>query len=126
MNSPEIKQKKAKSREIFKKSFEQQYENYKELSDLWELDTTSSFGIKKKITSCIRRIIGMGVSTGGVWTGNVRALRHVLAMRCSEHAEEEICHVFTRICEYLVEKEPLLFGDFEKVDGFFQPKYKKV
>ena len=74
----------------------------------------------------MRRIIGMGVSTGGVWTGNLRALRHIFTMRCSESAEEEILLVANLMLEKMIEEEPSFFSDFEKVNGFYKPKYNKV
>jgi thymidylate synthase (FAD) len=107
-------------------AFSSQLASYKRLLDLWKIDA-ENFNTKKKLTSCFRRIIGMGVATGGVWTGNIRALRHVLAMRCSEAAEEEICHVFTRIADMMIRDLPSLFGDFKPDPrGFFKPKYPKV
>lgn len=114
------------SRELLRNAFDHQLKVYKKLLDLWKIDE-GNFASKKALTSCFRRIIGMGVATGGIWTGNVRALRHVLAMRCSEHAEEEIQHVFTRIAEMMVKDLPSLFGDFEKDKrGYFKPTYPKV
>jgi thymidylate synthase (FAD) len=71
-----------------------------------------NFDYKKRVTSCLRRIVPLGVATGGVWTGNIRALRHVIALRTTPAAEEEIAHVFTRIAEDIVKREPMLFGDF--------------
>lgn len=48
-------------------------------------------------------------------------------MRCSAAAEEEICHVFTRIADDLVTHNPLLFGDFTRGEGgHYAPKYPKV
>jgi len=115
------------SRIIFKEVFTQIEYRYSQLLAAWEMDESSkSFHYKKTVTSALRRIVPLGVATGGVWTGNVRALRHVLAMRCSPAAEEEICHVFARIASEIVEREPLLFGDFSKDSGFWAPKYPKV
>jgi thymidylate synthase (FAD) len=69
----------------------------------------------------------MGVATGGVWTGNLRALRHVIAMRTDPAAEEEIFEVFRRIGKHMIENEPMLFHDFEEHDtGFLQPRNWKV
>lgn len=97
------------------------------VNDVWNMDNIKSFDTKKKITSCLRRIIPMGVATGGVWTGNLRALRHILALRCSEHAEEEIAYVFSLIGKEMVISEPKLFGDFvQNNDGYWIPKYDKV
>jgi thymidylate synthase (FAD) len=121
--------KKQLSREVFMVAFAEMESNYSILQTIWadELKPDSKFKDKKQVTSMMRRIIGMGVATGGVWTGNIRALRHVITMRASEAAEEEILHVFTRVAKLLVEKEPSLFGDFEETpEGFWVPKYSKV
>ena len=98
---------------------------------IWEMDESDkNFSYKKKMTSCLRRIIPMGIATGGVWTGNLRALRHVIALRTEPAAEEEIFYVFSRIAGIMIEKENFVFKDFEKRDaghsGGFVPKYPKV
>ncbi len=89
----DIRDKKTVTRMIFKRAFNEMEDNYTQLVELWDMDNLPSFKTKKQLTSCFRRIIGMGVSTGGVWTGNLRGLRHVLTMRCHESAEEEIAIV---------------------------------
>jgi thymidylate synthase (FAD) len=124
----ELADRKRKSRELFHQMFSYQSETYAHLVDIWDMDAgDKNFHYKKTVTSCLRRIIGMGCATGGVWTGNVRALRHVLAMRASSVAEEEICHVFSRVAELVVDSEPMIFGDFKQDDrGFWKPKYAKV
>jgi thymidylate synthase (FAD) len=116
------------SRRVFMEAFRAQERAYEELLNMWNLDEGSkNFAYKKKVTSCLRRIVGMGVATGGVWTGNIRALRHVLAMRSSEAAEEEIFHVFSRVGEMMVRDEPMLFGDFSRTHaGGWAPTYPKV
>lgn len=124
-----LARKKKNSQKVFERAFTQDEENYKELQEIWkeELAEGSKFASKKHITSMMRRIIPMGVATGGVWTMNIRAVRHIIAMRASEQAEEEILHVFSRIAQIMVEKEPMLCGDFQKdSNGFWSPKYKKV
>jgi len=123
----DLKERKQRSREIFDKAFKHQEECYGELLKVWDMESTDkNFSYKKKVTSCLRRIVGMGVATGGVWTGNIRALRHVMTMRAAEAAEEEICHVFSRIAKKMRDTEPLLFGDFIEENGFWRPKYVKV
>jgi len=119
---------KAASRQVFDLAFRAQENFYKQLLSTWDMEEGNhNFDYKKKVTSCLRRIIGMGVATGGVWTGNVRALRHVMTMRSSPAAEEEILHVFSRICKLMHDAEPLLFGDFYQDDqGFWRPTYVKV
>lgn len=113
---------------VFHQHFAQTSAAYAELLKIWDMDSTShNFSYRKKVTSCLRRIIGMGVATGGVWSGNVRALRHVLTMRCDEAAEEEIQYVFNNIALLMMQSEPMLFGDFKpNAKGFIRPGYVKV
>jgi thymidylate synthase (FAD) len=123
-----LREKKVRTKEIFGKVFSMVEQYYADLVKVWEMDKgTIPFHVKKKITSCLRRIIPMGVATGGVWTMNLRAVRHIVALRASEAAEEEICKVFTEIGRYMCSKEPRIFGDFtQDADGFWIPVYKKV
>lgn len=127
-DNEELKAKKVASQEIFHRAFKNQEQEYAELLALWDMDSADkNFHYKKTVTSCLRRIVGMGVATGGVWSGNVRALRHVMTMRASAAAEEEILHVFSRVAKMMRDAEPLLFGDFiEDENGFWRPKYVKV
>jgi thymidylate synthase (FAD) len=123
----QIREAKTRTREVFERAFRQMEENYKELEDIWNLDALKAFKEKKKITSMMRRIIGMGVATGGVWTGNLRALRHVLAVRIDAAAEEEIAYVFSLVLKRMIEEEPTIFADFKQTeDGFWKPVYWKV
>ena len=39
------------------------------------------FEVKKEVTSALRRLAPMGLSTDIVWTANARTLRHVIEMR---------------------------------------------
>jgi thymidylate synthase (FAD) len=116
------------SRAVFKIAFSEMEAQYGVLLKIWDMEEGHhDFGYKKKVTSMMRRIIGMGVATGGVWTGNIRSLRHIITMRCSPAAEEEILLVFSMIAKRMVEMEPLLFGDFEETEeGFWAPKFIKV
>lgn len=117
------------SREIFDRAFSNTEMLYRELLDVWTMEESShNFHYKKKVTSCLRRIVGMGVATGGVWSGNMRAMRHVIALRGNEPAaEEEIFYVFSKIAQHMIESEPMLFGDFtQDAKGSWIPKYPKV
>jgi len=121
--------KKWHSQRIFEYAYHNTENNYKELMDIWkdELAPQSSFKGKKHVTSMMRRIVPMGVATGGVWTLNIRALRHIMALRASEAAEEEILHVWSRAGKEMVEAEPMLLGDFSQTrEGYWVPKYDKV
>jgi thymidylate synthase (FAD) len=124
----DLANRKLRSREVFFEAFDHQEVMYGDLVNIWDMDASHhNFAYKKKITSALRRIVGMGVCTGGVWSGNMRALRHVLTMRCSEHAEEEICHVFSRIASHIAIEQPHIFGDFQiDENGFWRPRYVKV
>lgn len=117
------------SRLIFERAFAHQEQMYRLLCAIWaqKLDPKSAFAGKKAITSMMRRIVGLGCATGEVWTGNIRAIRHVLTMRAVPEAEEEIAWVFTRVAKLMLSENPMLFGDFEEDEnGFFRPKYRKV
>ncbi len=113
---------------LFNNAFEQDERNYRMFETIWEdeLAATSSFTQKKTLTSLGRRIIGMGVATGGVWSGNLRALRHIFTMRCDAAAEEEILEIASLMLLAMQKAEPLIFGDFEMVNGYWQPRYRKV
>lgn len=126
-DTPEVKEAKAQTRQVFERAFRQMEENYRELEEIWSLDSLKSFKKKKKITSMMRRIIGMGVATGGIWSGNLRALRHVISVRVDAAAEEEIAYVFSLALKRMMEEEPTIFADFEQTeDGFWKPEYWKV
>jgi len=123
-----LEEKKDRSREIFEEVFSFCELKYGELVKIWDMDKPEvKFSQKKQITSCIRRIIPIGVATGGIWTFNLRALRHILAIRSTAHAEEEIAHVMSLIGADIGKKEPKIFGDFKQdEDGFWKPEYQKV
>lgn len=121
-----LAQKKAMTRELFRDAFDRSGRIQTTLAEIWEIDSLP-FHEKKRLTSAFRRVVPMGIATGGVWTGNVRALRHVIATRSAPEAEEEIAHVFSRIGKIMVEEEPMLFSDFtQDAGGFWTPAYRKV
>jgi thymidylate synthase (FAD) len=85
------------------------------------------FDVKKEVTSALRRLAPIGLSTDIIWTANVRTLRHVIEMRTAPGAEEELRLVFNRIAEIMREQAPWLFQDFERLDdGSWVPEYRKV
>lgn len=127
-DTPELARKKELSRKIMQNVFSMVEANYKELVEIWkdELSDGSKFKYKKQITSMMRRIIPMGIATGGVWSGNLRALRHIFNLRCSAAAEEEILLVATSMLTIMKDQEPTIFGDFKMIDGYWTAKYPKV
>jgi thymidylate synthase (FAD) len=85
------------------------------------------FHVKKEVTSALRRLAPIGLSTDIVWTANVRTLRHVIEMRTAEGAEEELRLVFDQIARVMQDEAPGLFQDFSRHDdGSWVPAYSKV
>ncbi len=85
------------------------------------------FHVKKEVTSALRRVAPIGLSTDIVWTANVRTLRHVIEMRTAEGAEEELRLVFDRVAEIVRAEAPGLFQDFERHEnGSWVPQFRKV
>jgi thymidylate synthase (FAD) len=85
------------------------------------------FHVKKEVTSALRRLAPMGVSTDLIMTMNLRTLRHVVEMRTEPGAEEELRLIFGRIGEIMVQESSGAFQDFLRAeDGSWKPKYRKV
>ncbi|EQD69926.1 thymidylate synthase, flavin-dependent, partial [mine drainage metagenome] len=60
------------------------------------------FHVKKEVTSALRRLAPIGLSTDLILTMNLRTLRHVVEMRTAPGAEEELRLIFGRIAEIMV------------------------
>jgi len=85
------------------------------------------FHVKKEVTSALRRLAPIGLSTDIVWSANLRTLRHVIEMRTAEGAEEELRSVFDEVAQVMTVEAPLIFQDFERsADGSWEPRYRKV
>src|SRR5215472_8314182 len=85
------------------------------------------FHVKKEVTSALRRLAPIGLSTDIVWTANVRTLRHVIEMRTAPGAEEELRLVFDKIARIVLVEAPLLFQDFARDEtGAWVPEHRKV
>ena len=85
------------------------------------------FHVKKEVTSALRRLAPIGLSTDIVWTANARTLRHVIEMRTAEGAEEELRSVFDQVARIMQAEAPGLFQDFVRQDdGSWSPEYRKV
>jgi thymidylate synthase (FAD) len=85
------------------------------------------FAVKKEITSALRRLAPIGLSTDILWTANVRTLRHVIEMRTAPGAEEELRQVFSDVAEKMKDEAPSLFQDFNQgADGSWVPEWRKV
>jgi thymidylate synthase (FAD) len=85
------------------------------------------FHVKKEVTSALRRLAPIGLSTDIMWTANIRTLRHVIEMRTAEGAEEELRLVFDQIARTMQVEAPNLFQDFARQDdGSWVPEHRKV
>jgi thymidylate synthase (FAD) len=85
------------------------------------------FHVKKEVTSALRRLAPIGLSTDIVWSANARTLRHVIEMRTSDGAEEELRFVFDKIAVMMQSEAPGLFQDFtRRDDGSWVPEHRKV
>jgi len=85
------------------------------------------FHVKKEVTSALRRLAPIGLSTDILWTANARTLRHVIEMRTAEGAEEELRLVFDKIVRIMLDEAPGLFQDFaHQDDGSWVPEHRKV
>lgn len=85
------------------------------------------FSVKKEVTSALRRLAPIGLSTDILWTANVRTLRHVIEMRTAPGAEEELRLVFDRVARLMQTEATGLFQDFSRTDdGSWVPEHRKV
>ena len=86
------------------------------------MDTVKrAFGEKKKLQSAMRRLMPIGMATGIIVTSNHRNWRHMIEMRTSRHAEEEIRLVFGMIAWDLLERHPEIYQDIEIVQVRGEP-----
>jgi thymidylate synthase (FAD) len=92
------------------------------------MDDGYSFALKKKITSALRRIAPNGQANEIGWSVNLRALRHIIMMRTSRHAEREIRLVFNQVYQQVKERWPLMVADATEteVDGLLEIKGMKM
>ena len=84
---------------------------YKTVEDQVFERVGDDFDTKKKATSAIRRMLPNGQGNHIIFTANHRALRHIIQMRTSEHAEEEIKEVFDTILVMLKSRYPNIYED---------------
>jgi thymidylate synthase (FAD) len=77
---------------------------------------------RKKVQQTARSLLPNETEAPMVFTGNVRALRHIVEMRADAHAESEIRNLAVRIFLCLLTADQILFGDYrigELPDGTF-------
>lgn len=105
------KEQRDRAQELFKEAFEHQEKIYKELCELYKIDE-KNFETKKLLTSAFRRIVGDGMTANNILlTANHRSLRHMIELRTSRHAEEEIRLLFNYIFEICRNEFPNIYAD---------------
>jgi thymidylate synthase (FAD) len=77
------------------------------------LDAEYKTDARKKVQQTARSLLPNETEAPMVFTGNVRALRHIIEMRADAHAESEIRNLAVRLFLCLVTAEPILFGDYK-------------
>ena len=111
---------------VLQRANEQMEDNLAELVKATGIETMTDFGLKKRLTSAFRRILGNGQANHIVMTGNHRAWRHIIEMRTSVHAEEEIRVIMGDVAQQLKTKFPTIYGDMECSDGEWTFAHSKV
>lgn len=84
---------------------------YNGLVERLRLTQNMPFSQKKKLTSALRRILPNGQTNEFGFSINLRALRHVIELRTSHHAEWEIRLIFNQVFDLVKEKYPMIFFD---------------
>ena len=99
---------------------------YKDVEAKIGLNEEKSFDRKKKITSALRRLMPNGQANELGFSINLRALRHVIELRTSKHAEWEIREVFNQVYELTKSKYPAIYADatVTEIDGLNEIVFK--
>jgi hypothetical protein len=94
---------------------------------LFSNDKKISFAEKKRLTSGMRYLMPMGMSTGILVSGNHRAWRHMIELRTSRHAEDWIRDAYGIIARDQQTRYPNLFQDMTgtEVEGLMEYTFGK-
>ena len=123
---PEQMQKDPRMVELFETTFRSLEEIQLKLAEHFNLDHLP-MSEKKILTSTMRRLAPIGLATAIGVTFNARSLRHVIQMRTSETAEEEIRLVFDQVATIACKRWPNLMQDFVRGPlGAWVPKNSKI
>jgi len=126
--------------DMFEKRIDQSYQSYLYISDkLIEMQKSGNVimsaelrtDLRKKVNQAARSVLQNETESPIGVTGNIRAWRHFIEARASEHAEVEIRALAMKVFHVLQSIEPLLFADYEIVhlaDGTHavRTEYRKV
>ena len=125
---PEAARKNPAAKEKFESVIDFLENTQKELADIFDIHDSSDFTEKKHLTSMFRRLAPIGLGTSIMVTGNLRAWRHIIGMRTSPAAEEEIRIVAGQIADLCKREYPNIFQDmeFDPASGTWQFDHAKV
>lgn len=96
---------------VFYEAFSKMEALVKVLEKHFDIDNMKDMKMKKVLTSAFRRIIGNGQANHIIFTANHRALRHIIEMRTSRGAEEEIRIVFAEVFALVAKRYPAIYHD---------------
>jgi len=99
---------------------------YKKVELKFDIANEKSFDRKKKLTSAMRRMLPNGQANEIGFSVNLRALRHIMELRTSRHAEWEIRLVFNQVYDLVKDKFPAILMDskLEFIDGANEITFK--
>ena len=125
---------------LFEERADRAYKEYSEMADYLYSKQAKGYKIlsgeaktdlRKKVQQVARSVLPNETEAPIIVTANIRAWRHMINMRASDHAEIEIRSVFFKIYKLMKILAPRLFKDFKTVhlpDGTYCVKtsYPKV
>lgn len=91
------------------------YEEIVERLDEKFTDVEEATDRRKLARQAARSVLPNAMQTEIVVSGNYRAWRHFLMLRCSPHAEAEIRAVAIKVLDILREEAPAIFGDYREL-----------
>lgn len=109
---------------MFEERIDRVYRDYTSMADyLYKrqekgykiLSAEAKTDLRKKVQQVARSVLPNETEAPIVVTANIRAWRHMINMRASDHAETEIRNVFFNIYKLLKVLSPRLFKDFRVV-----------
>lgn len=89
----------------------------KKLEKHYDIDNMVDFNAKKILTSAFRRIAPNGQANNILMSCNHRAMRHMIELRTSKHAEEEIAICFSSLAVEMKRSFPNLYQDMYQENG---------
>lgn len=110
---PEAAKGNKKALEKYKNVIKYLEEAQAELATIFNIESIRNFHTKKELTSMFRRLLPEGIATSIFVTGNLRAWRHIIAMRTSTAAEAEIRIVLDQIARICKREYPNVFQDMQ-------------